>query len=340
MIHRVSPLSRHRLFLTGAFSLLTLAVSGCGGGADSAKLLESGPVPAAVTQAEQVDLKDFPKASGRTIGEVASAAGGEATFGPANGTFVPGSNRIAFALIGADGRPLYAPSVVYVASSVKGIAQGPFPAPADPMVPQQAYLSKTAAASSGDLKAIYEAEVPLPSAGKWQVLTLSKASGGLVGAASAVEVAASSDIPAVGQRPPKIDTPTVASSGGKIASIDTRDPHATTLHEQNFADVVGKQPVALLFATPQLCQSRVCGPVTDLLLQLQAYYGKRVVAIQQEVYNDNDLNKGLRPQLEAFNLVTEPWLFTVGADGLIKARLEGAFGLNAMNRAIKAALPR
>ena len=38
---------------------------------------------------------------------------------------------------------------------------------------------------------------------------------------------------------------------------------------------------------------------------------------------DNDLEKGLRPPLRAFELQTEPWLFTVDARGWVAARLEG-----------------
>ena len=104
------------------------------------------------------------------------------------------------------------------------------------------------------------------------------------------------------------------------------------MHAKSFADVVGKKPVALLFATPQLCQSRVCGPVVDVALQMKAKYGDRVEFIHQEVYEDNDPNKGLREPLQAFNLPTEPWLFVVGKDGRITARLEGSFGLGAFEQ--------
>ena len=48
--------------------------------------------------------------------------------------------------------------------------------------------------------------------------------------------------------------------------------------------------------------------------------------IHQEVYVDNNLNKGLRPPLRAFHLETEPWLFTVDKDGRVAARLEGSSG--------------
>jgi len=53
---------------------------------------------------------------------------------------------------------------------------------------------------------------------------------------------------------------------------------------------------------------------------------------------DNQVNKGLRPPLKAFGLQTEPWLFTVGADGRIAARLEGSFGVKEFEQAIQAAL--
>jgi len=143
-------------------------------------------------------------------------------------------------------------------------------------------------------------------------------------------------IPEVGEPAPKVTTDTVASAGGDAEAIDTRRP--TSDMHANFADVVGKKPVALLFATPQLCQSRVCGPVVDVGLQLRARYGDQVQFIHQEVYTDNDPNKGLRKPLQEFGLQTEPWLFVVGKDGKITARLEGSFGLNAFERALKTAL--
>jgi hypothetical protein len=145
-------------------------------------------------------------------------------------------------------------------------------------------------------------------------------------------------IPAVGQKAPKVQTDTPESLKGNTDLVDTRIPPALELSRQSFADVVGKKPVALLFATPQLCQSRVCGPVVDEMLQLRAKYGDKMTFIHQEVYKDNDPNKGLREPLQAYRLPTEPWLFTVRADGTIAARLEGSIGLRAFENAIKAAL--
>ena len=106
-------------------------------------------------------------------------------------------------------------------------------------------------------------------------------------------------IPEVGQEAPKVKTDTIADAKGDIGSIDTRQPPLPDMHEKSFDQLVGKQPVALLFATPQLCQSRVCGPVTDLAAQMKAKYGDRMAFIHQEVYEGNDPNKGLREPLRA-----------------------------------------
>ena len=110
------------------------------------------------------------------------------------------------------------------------------------------------------------------------------------------------------------------------------------MHAKDFADVVGKEPVALLFSTPQLCQSRVCGPVTDIALQMEAKYGKQMTFIHQEVYVDNDVQKGLRPPLQQFHLQSEPWLFVVNKQGIITARLEGSIGVREFENAVKTGL--
>jgi hypothetical protein len=110
------------------------------------------------------------------------------------------------------------------------------------------------------------------------------------------------------------------------------------MHRESFDQVIGKKPIALLFATPQLCQSRVCGPVTDIALQMKAKYGDRIEFIHQEVYDENNPQKGLRESLRQFRLRTEPWLFVVDGNGRITARLEGSFGINAFEDALKTAL--
>jgi hypothetical protein len=78
--------------------------------------------------------------------------------------------------------------------------------------------------------------------------------------------------------------------------------------------------------------------VTDIELQMKSKYGDRMTFIHQEVYVDNDVNKGLREPLKQFNLPSEPWLFVVNKSGKITARLEGSIGVRQFEDAIKSGL--
>ena len=111
------------------------------------------------------------------------------------------------------------------------------------------------------------------------------------------------------------------------------------MHKYDFAEILGKKPIVLLFATPALCQSRVCGPVTVVTQQVADKYEPEVAFIHQEVYNDNEIAKGVRPQLQEFGLETEPWAFLVNKEGKIADRIEGAFGVAELEKAIQKILP-
>ena len=147
-------------------------------------------------------------------------------------------------------------------------------------------------------------------------------------------VGAYSKIPQVGQKAPLIHTPTPADVGNDLSKLTTRIP-PDTQHEVDYADAYGKEPIVLLFATPQFCQSRVCGPVVDVAEQLKQLYGDKAAFIHMEIYDDNDPNKDVRPQVKAFRLPTEPWLFAIGRDGRIKDVIEGAFGVEELTRVVK-----
>ena len=260
--------------------------------------------------------------------------------GLAGQTYITGENRLAFGVIDAQGKFVYGKTAVYIAPTPDAPAQGPFPAPADVLVTDPAFRSRQAASETDLFAAVYGADVTFSKPGNWTLLTVTQSGGGMLAAPSQVKVVkpGKDDIPQVGEAAPRVETDTIASAKGDEESIDTRIPTAPELHQESFADVVGKKPVALLFATPQLCQSRVCGPVTDIALQMKAKYGDKMTFIHQEVYEDNDPNKGLRKPLQQFNLKSEPWLFVVGADGKVTERLEGSFGLKTFENAVKTAL--
>ena len=98
-------------------------------------------------------------------------------------------------------------------------------------------------------------------------------------------------MPKVGERPPKIHTLTAADVGNDLEKIDTRVP-PDQMHKVDFAEVLGKKPIVLVFATPALCQSRVCGPVVDVAQQVADKYEPKADFIHQEVYVDNEIEQG------------------------------------------------
>jgi hypothetical protein len=140
--------------------------------------------------------------------------------------------------------------------------------------------------------------------------------------------------PDVGERAISVHTKTLTDVGGDAAQLDTRRPFAKDLLRDDLADVLGKRPVVITFATPLLCQSRVCGPTVDIVEQVKASAPKDVAFIHQEIYNDNQVNKGLRPQLAAWRLRTEPWTFVIGRSGKISTRFEGGFSVGELQRAV------
>ena len=102
--------------------------------------------------------------------------------------------------------------------------------------------------------------------------------------------------------------------------------------------MLGKKPALILFATPAFCASRVCGPVVDILEQTRAKYGKDDVAfIHNEIYRENRVDQGLRPEPAKFRLPTEPWLFVIGRDGRVVERIEGAFSAEEAEKALERA---
>lgn len=319
--------------------LAVLALAGCGGDDDDSADDPLAGFSAEVRSATESSVADFPAVKGRSLKRMVSELQAESEIGLATPTVAPGDSRLAFGVITPEAGFAYGPTAVYVAPRPGARARGPFPAPADPLVTEAEFRSEQAATDEDSFAAIYEAEVPVGDWKRMVVLAVTKSlEGDLIGAGTAVDVVQPDEDPAiaVGEGAPEVETDTVAEAGD-IAKIDTRQP-PDQLHESSFAEVVGERPVALLFATPALCETKVCGPVTDIALQLEREYGDQMEFIHQEVFVDNDPSAGVRTPLAEFGLSTEPWLFVIDGDGVVTARLEGSFGLGAFEQAVRSGL--
>ena len=104
------------------------------------------------------------------------------------------------------------------------------------------------------------------------------------------------------------------------------------MHDVDFADVVGKKPIVLLFATPALCQSRVCGPVVDVAEQVKRDRPDDAAFIHMEIYNDNDPNKGAPPAGRSpTTCAPSRGCSSIDSDGTVSTRIEGAFSVDELN---------
>jgi hypothetical protein len=324
---------RSRGLIAAGLLACALAAAGCGG--DDGEEAADRPPPEARPD-------QFPSARGKTLVELYNELPeGGPVLAPAMNHFVAGRNRYSFGLFTAARAQIAdAPAAVYIARAGGGEARGPFVARYESLEVDTQFRSQSSAADEDAAKTLYVTSLPLRRPGRYEVLGMALLDGRLVAAASAqpvIEVRGEDFVPEVGERPPMIHTPTEADVGGNLEEIDTRVPPSTQ-HESDFADVVGKEPVVLTFATPRLCQSRVCGPVVDVVEQVKARYEDEAEFIHMEVYNDNEIQKGYRPQLKAFRLPTEPWVFTIDASGRIAARLEGAFSAEELEAAVQKAV--
>jgi hypothetical protein len=139
-----------------------------------------------------------------------------------------------------------------------------------------------------------------------------------------VQVNAQPVAPIAGMPAPRAASPTKADPLG-VDPICTRVP-ACGLHKVSLSTLIGAgTPVAVMFATPALCQSMYCGPVLDELLSVKDRYAGTMKFVHVEIYRSNK-GADLSPTVEAWRIQTEPWLYTVDGDGTIVGRIDGAFG--------------
>jgi len=97
------------------------------------------------------------------------------------------------------------------------------------------------------------------------------------------------------------------------------------------------KPQLIVFATPQFCTSRMCGPVVDIVRGLLPSYGNRVVFTHQEIWQDFATKK-LFPTVKEWRLSSELWIFVVDGKGIIRAKFEGLVTEDELKEALQQVL--
>lgn len=246
---------------------------------------------------------------------------------------VKGPNRFAFGLM-QDGRLLDDASVrvrLYELTGEEGrlVAEVPVvyerigSGNAEPTVHRHADGTHHLHTSGNDVKGLYLTRLVFPRAGMWGLELLVKRDGGSEESVLlSVSVADSASTPSVSDRAP-LSRNLIASDVKDLSRIDTSPRPDLRLHHVRIADAIAEgRPQLIVFATPQFCMSRMCGPVVEIVRGLLPVYGERVAFVHQEIWQDFPAKK-LFPTVVEWRLATEPWIFIVDGQGVIRAKFEG-----------------
>jgi hypothetical protein len=352
---RAPRLAPALLFLLASGALL--AACGSDSTTEVAKPARSRPAP---------PKADFPSAGKRTLRQVLKAADAPAegvVVDPAAEVFYPGPNRYPFGVVDRDSGQVSDAEVALYYSQVpepkpgtksksgnRGQvakaeeqaldqpAHGPFPAAIESLATKPAFRAKTTVGDADAAQLVYWTELDLPREGEFRVAAILREDGETKGMLlPSLVVGQFERVPRPGQPAPRIHTPTAQDVGGKLSKLTTRVP-PDDQNKVDYAEALGKEPIVLLFATPEFCQSRVCGPVVDVAQQAQQEYGDEAAFIHMEIYEDNDPARGVRPQVRKFHLPSEPFVFTIDRNGVVADAVEGAFGLKLMHEAVDKAI--
>jgi hypothetical protein len=248
------------------------------------------------------------------------------------------TTRIPFAVIDKDSgesvRPDGDTAEVYLAPNADTPAIGPYQATWRSLeVPGAKF-------DPGIPHAVWTVDVPLPAEGPYFLVAAYTVDGQERSANTGLNVQPAQATPAVGHPAPPSETPTLASTNGNLAALTTADPPDTSLLEYSIADSIkAKQPFVVTFATPKFCQSRICGPIVDIVLDVQKRMADTPMRfIHAEIYKDNNPEQGVAPWVTEWGLVSEPWVFVVDATGTVTAKFEGAATADEVEAAARAAL--
>lgn len=144
-------------------------------------------------------------------------------------------------------------------------------------------------------------------------------------------------IPQIGDSITPTATPTTADDLS-VTPICTRAIPCPFHEISHDAVAANGRPTVLLIATPGFCQTDICGPVVDLLIDAAAGRDDLDV-IHAEVYVDpSEFQSGgfpeLTPIVQATNLPFEPALFVLDGDGVVRARVDTTFDRSELAEAL------
>jgi hypothetical protein len=240
-------------------------------------------------------------------------------------TWLPtGVNPFTFGLVDDKGNLLAGGSPqVYLAPDETGPVRGPFPAAAFEMTAYQHYQDNDPVGPT----AFFGLDLEITDPGTWVVAAVANLSGAKGFGEISMQVVAEASVAAVGSMALSVPTP-VGTTEAALSEICTRVP-PDHMHYISLDEALGNGlPTVITFGTPLLCESRLCGPVTDEVLAVHDAVGEQAANfIHVEEFLPGPSHtpppvaaENQSPPFVAWGLDTEPWTFLIDKTGVIQAR--------------------
>ncbi len=260
------------------------------------------------------------------------APGEDVAITPGSVDFGPGRVRLPFLVIDGQGRVVTRPSArIWLARGLK----------ARPFAQTTARAERIGVEGSdpADAEEIFVAHLDLPQPGTYWLLA-EPVGGRKIQAVGNVVVKARTVAPDVGALAPATNSPTLATAS--IEQLTTARAPDRALYRSSIADAVADgAPFVVVFATPKYCTSRLCGPVVDVVSTVgRAHPDAGIRFVHVEIYEGNDPAKGENRWVREWKLPSEPWVFVVGKDGVVRERFEGTVSVRELEAAVRQHLLR
>jgi hypothetical protein len=257
---------------------------------------------------------------------------------PISSELAVGPNRYLFSFIDATANvPIGAPDRT---------ASVGFTGPADQAIPAK---PGTFIWAIEGVEGVYVTDVDFPAAGDW-VAHFATATAGKPEQQFdfQFQVLDKKHVIVPGDRAPSVDTPTLDSVGGDVSKISTDTKPDKAFYETSIAAALAAhRPFVVVFATPKFCQTSTCGPTLDKVKPVAAAHPS-ITFINVEPYKLKDIDGQLQPELtttdppdlqtvpatNAYGLISEPYVFVVGSDGIVKASFELIFTPDELDKAL------
>jgi len=247
-----------------------------------------------------------------------------------------GPNRILFSFVDGQGKPI---------GAADRTAAVRFTGPGGQSVEAP---NSTFVWAIENVSGVYVTEADFPAAGAWTATFTTEAPN-----SPPQEIPFSFDVLAdahavqPGEPAPSVDTPTLDDVGGDVKKLSSDTSADPAFYETSVADALAAhEPFVLAFATPAFCQTQTCGPTLEKVKAVAKNHPD-VTFINVEPYQLSFADGGLQPVLDAngqlqpveatnaYGLLTEPFVFVVGGDGIVKASFELIFTPEEMDEALK-----